>query len=245
MIAADKWIIPKIVAGQNEQLEKEADQIDERNDVLLVGFGHFGTTIARFLRANGVTATVLDNNSDQVDLLRKMGFKVFYGDATRVEILEAAGAASAKILIIAIDSPEVNMEIVKTVKKHFPGLDIMVRSKNRMDTYELLDEGIDHIYREHLDTSVRLGVDVMKKLGYRTYSAFRAGQNFIKYDESALRLLAQNRKDKKVYISAIREQIALEEELLQNDRQIVPSQHDHAWDSKDMREKILESDTKK
>jgi monovalent cation:H+ antiporter-2, CPA2 family len=245
MIVSDKWILPKIVDGQNKQFEKEADKVDERNDVLLVGFGHFGTTIARFLRANGVIATVLDNNSDQVDLLRKMGFKVFYGDASRADILEAAGAATAKILIIAIDSPELNLTIVKTVKKHFPNLEIMVRSKNRMDTYDLLDEDIHHIYREHLDTSVRLGVDVMKKLGYRTYSAFRAGQNFIKYDEAALLTLSKNRKDMKVYISAVREQIALQEELLQNDSQIVPSKNDHAWDSKDMREKILELDNKK
>lgn len=245
LIVLDKWVLPKMAKNNNEQSAKEADTVDERNTVLLVGFGHFGTTIARFLRANGVTTTVLDNNSEQVDLLRKMGFKVFYGDATRADILEAAGAAEAKILIIAIDSPEINLEIVKIVKQHFPNLEIMVRSKNRMDTYDLLDEGIDNIYREHLDTSIRLGVDVMKKLGYRTYSAFRAGQNFIKYDEAALRTLSKNRKDMKIYISAVREQIAIQEELLQNDRQTVPSANDHAWDSKEMREKILELDNQK
>jgi CPA2 family monovalent cation:H+ antiporter-2 len=245
LILLDKWILPMIASGQNESIEKEADEVDDKNDVLLVGFGHFGTTIARFLRANGVFATVLDNDSDQVDLLRKMGFKVFYGDATRVEILEAAGAAEAKILIIAIDSPEINLEIVKTVKQHFPKLDILVRSKNRTDTYELMDVGVDNIYREHLDTSIRLGVDVLKKLGHRTYSAFRAGQNFIKYDEAALRTLSKNRKDLKLYISDVRAQIALQEELLNNDRQMVPSRNDHAWDSKEMREKILEMDKQK
>lgn len=245
LLVLDKWILPKISENINAQSIKEADKVDETNEVLLVGFGHFGTTIARFLRANGVSATVLDNNSDQVELLRNMGFKVFYGDATRLEILEAAGVAEAKILIIAIDSPEINLEIVKLVKHHFPKLDILVRSKNRMDTYELMDIGADNIYREHLDTSVRLGVDVLKKLGYRTYSAFRAGQNFIKYDEAALHTLSLNRKNKKEYISAIREQIALQEELLQNDRQVVPSKNDHVWDSKDMRERILEIDQQK
>lgn len=245
LIVLDKWILPKLASVTNAQETQEADAVDEKNNILLVGFGHFGTTIARFLRANGILTTVLDNNSDQVDLLRKMGFKVFYGDATRVDILEAAGAAEAKILIIAIDSPEINLEIVKIAKHHFPNLEIMVRSKNRTDTYDFLDEGIDNIYREHLDTSVRLGVDVMKKLGYRTYSAFRAGQNFIKYDEAALRTLSHNRKDVKVYISAVREQIALQEELLQNDRQEVPSANDHAWDSKEMRERIMELDNQK
>ena len=245
LIVLDKLILPKIRAGNNRQTTKKADHIEERNNVLLVGFGHFGTTLARFLRANGVAATILDNDSDQVDLLRKMGFNVFYGDATRLDILEAAGAAEASILIIAIDSPETNLEIVKIAKHHFPNVEIMVRSKNRTDAYELLDEGIDNIYREHLDTSVRLGVDVMKKLGYRSYSAFRAGQNFIKYDEAALRTLSKNRKDMKVYISDVREQIALQEELLQNDRQVVPSANDHAWDSKEMRDKIMELDKQK
>ncbi len=244
LIVLDKWILPNLGELNKEQPQR-ADNIEERNNVLLVGFGHFGTTLARFLRANGVAATVLDNNSDQVDLLRKMGFNVFYGDATRVDILEAAGAAEASILIIAIDSPETNLEIVKIVKQHFPNLEIMVRSKNRTDAYELLDEGVENIYREHLDTSIRLGVDVMKKLGFRTYSAFRAGQNFIKYDEAALRTLSQNRKDMKVYISNVREQIALQEELLQIDRQVVPSANDHAWDSKEMREKIMELDNQK
>lgn len=245
LIVADKWILPKIVARQNSDFEKEADEVDERNDVLLVGFGHFGTTIARFLRANGVAVTVLDNDSDQVELLRNMGFNVFYGDGSRADILESAGAAEAKILIIAIDSPEVNLKVVKIAKQHFPNLDILVRSKNRMDSYEFIDVGVKHIYREHLDTSVRLGVDVLTKLGHKKYSAFRAGQNFIKYDEAALHTLSQNRKDKKLYISAVREQIALQEELLLNDRQTVPSKNDHAWDSKDMRERILELDKQK
>ncbi len=242
LIVLDKWVLPKLNDTKNKIPEREPDEIDEKHKILIAGFGHFGSTIGRFLRANGLNATILDNNSDQVDFLRKMGFKVFYGDATRLDILEAAGAAEADILIIAIGNPETSLELVKIVKHHFPNLQMMVRSKNRMDAYEFLDEGLDYVYREHLDTSVRLGVDVMKKLGYRTYSAMRAGQNFIKYDEAALKMLGKNRKDQKAYISSVREQIALQEQLLQSDKQHVPSDNDHAWDSKAMREKILEMD---
>jgi CPA2 family monovalent cation:H+ antiporter-2 len=240
LIVLDKWILPRLDDTKNKAAEREPDAIDETHKVLIAGFGHFGSTIGRFLRANGVEATILDNNSDQVDVLRKMGLKVFYGDATRVEILAAAGAAEARILIIAIGSPEISLELVKIVKHHFPNLEIFVRSQNRMDAYEFIDEGIEDVYREHLDTSIRLGVDVMRKLGYRAYSAMRAGQNFIKYDEAALKTLGLKRKDQKVYLSAVREQIALQEQLLQNDRQEAPSDNDHAWDSKAMREKILE-----
>jgi monovalent cation:H+ antiporter-2, CPA2 family len=222
-----------------EPEKKEADQIEENNKVIIAGFSHFGSTIGRFLRANGTEATYLDYNSRQVDLLRKMGFKVYYGDATRKDLLESAGAEEAKILIIAIDSPETNYELVKTVKKHFPNLEVMVRARNRVDAYELLDLGIENIYREHLDTSIKLGVDVLLKLGRRAYTANRAGLNFRKYDEKAMRELFHHRHNKKVYISEVRQQIEIQEDLLQGDIEQQPNLNDQAWDGEHMREQIL------
>ena len=210
--------------------EKEADAISGGHPVIITGFGHFGSTIGRFLRANGISATILDNDSDRVDVLRKMGFTVFYGDATRLDILKSAGADEARILIAAIDSPEINFALVEKLKKEFPRLTVMVRAKSRTDAYDLLDMGIHDIYRESLDTSVRLGVDVLIKLGFRKYSATRAGQNFIKYDEAALRTLAAHRHDQESYIFNSREQIELQEQLLTIDRETIPNVHDDAWD---------------
>jgi CPA2 family monovalent cation:H+ antiporter-2 len=218
--------------------EKQADEIDTRHQVIIAGFGHFGSTVGRFLRANGIHATILDNDSDRVDLLRKMGFKVFYGDATRVDILKSAGAEQAKILIAAIDSPEINFDLMETVKKEFPHLTVMVRAKSRIDAYELIDEGVKNIYRESLDTSVRLGIDVLIKLGIRKYTATRAGQNFIKYDELAMHKLAEHRHDQGAYILTAREQIELQEQLLMNDREVNPTLYDHAWDSDLFEEKF-------
>ena len=106
----------------------------------------------------------------------------------------------------------------------------MVRARNRMDAYELIDAGIENIYRESLETSVRLGVDTLVKLGFRKYSATRAGQNFIKYDEAALRKLAVHRHDQDSYIFNAREQISIQEELLKNDRETSPNMNDHAWE---------------
>ena len=103
--------------------KKQADDISGEHPVIIAGFGHFGSTIGRFLRANGISATILDNDSDRVDVLRKMGFKVFYGDATRLDILKSAGADHAKIMIAAIDSPEINFDLIETIKKEFPHLD--------------------------------------------------------------------------------------------------------------------------
>jgi CPA2 family monovalent cation:H+ antiporter-2 len=229
LLANERFIAPRF--GTKEKKEKEADDIDVHNPVIIAGFGHFGSTLGRFLRANGINATILDNDSDRVDLLRKMGFKVFYGDATRIDILKSAGADEARILIAAIDSPETNHDLVEKTKNKFPNLTIMVRAKSRLDAYELIDMGVKDIYRESLDTSVRLGIDVLIKLGIRKYSATRAGQNFIKYDEAALYKLSQHRHDQDTYIFNTREQIQLQEQLLTNDREVNPTLNDHAWDS--------------
>jgi CPA2 family monovalent cation:H+ antiporter-2 len=144
-----------------------------------------------------------------------------------------AGADRAKILIAAIDSPEINFDLIEKTRKEFPRLAVMVRARSRLDAYDLLDMGIENIYRESLDTSVRLGVDVLMKLGFRKYSATRAGQNFIKYDEAALSTLAAHRHDQEAYLLNTREQIALQEQLLANDREVFPNVHDDAWDKQD------------
>jgi CPA2 family monovalent cation:H+ antiporter-2 len=229
LLINERLILPRF--GTPEKVEKAADPIDLQHPVILAGFGPFGSTIGRFLRANGVEATILDNDSDRVDMLRKMGFKVFYGDATRVDILKAAGADQAKILIAAIGSPAINHDLVDKARQLFPNLEIMVRAENRFDAYEFMDMGLKDIYRETLDTSVRLGIDCLFKLGFRRYSATRAGQNFLKHDEAAMHQLAAHRHDKNIYIFNVKEQIRLQEQLLTNDREANPTLNDHAWDS--------------
>jgi CPA2 family monovalent cation:H+ antiporter-2 len=235
LLLNEKVIDPRFGTTELPQ-SKPADNIDENNRVIIAGFGHFGSTIGRFLRANGVEATILDNDSDRVDLLRKMGFKVYYGDATRVDLLRSAGAEDASIFIAAIDSPETNREIVSTVQKHFPAIRLMVRARNRMDAYELIDMGIQSIYRESLHTSVTMAVDVLQQLGYRAYTARRQGQKFIRYDEEALMSMASHRHDQKQYILKARENFRLQEDLLSLDRSQNLSENDHAWDSEEIRE---------
>jgi len=229
ILVTERFMLPRF--GTKEKEERDSDTIDEHHPVIIAGFGHFGSTIGRFLRANGIHATILDNDSDRVDLLRKMGFKVFYGDATRVDILRSAGADQAKILVTAVGSPDLTYDLVQKTQKLFPHLTIMARAQSRLDAYELIDVGVKDIYRESLDTSVRLGIDVLIKLGYRKYTATRAGQNFIKYDEAAVHKLAKLRYDQSVYIFNAREQIQLQEQMLTNDREENPTLNDHAWDS--------------
>ncbi|QQS42958.1 MAG: cation:proton antiporter [Acidobacteriota bacterium] len=229
-IVNEKLIQPRLCDGTPKE-DKPADAIEEKNKVIIAGFGHFGSTVGRFLRANGVEATFLDNDPDRVNLLRKLGFKVYYGDATRPDFLLSAGADDAEIFVSAIDDPERNYALVETLQKFFPHLELMMRANNRYDAYEFIEMGLGNIYRESLDTSVRLGVDVLRKLGGGAYTSYRAGQQFLKRDEAAMGELAEHRHDMKAYISEARARIELQEELMEKDMEDKAREQDHAWDS--------------
>lgn len=232
MLLTEKLILPRV--GTDEKEEKEADVIDEKNPVIIAGFGHFGNTVGRFLRANNIPATYLDLDSDTVDVLRKMGFKVFYGDASRYDLLEAAGAKEAKIIVIAIDDTEKRLEMIETIKKHFPHLHMLVRASNRYDAYDQMNAGMLHVYRETLDTSLRMGVDAMTLLGYRTYTAKRLARTFLKHDEKSLKRLAAIRNEEE-YITESRKYIEEIELIVQADSQ-GPILTDAGWDAESLRE---------
>ncbi|MCB0284288.1 MAG: cation:proton antiporter [Calditrichae bacterium] len=229
MLINEKLVQPFF--GTKESESPEADSIDEKNKVIIAGFGRFGSTIGRFLQANGVMATYLDIDPDNVDLLRKMGLKVFYGDASRVDLLQAAGAEDADMLIIAVDSPDKTLEIVETAQKNFPGIKIMARSYSWDDSYELLNIGINDIYRETLDSALQMGVDALCKMGYRKYQTHRAAKTFRKHDERFLRELAEMRHDKKQLISGARQRIAALESAMQTEIDKIGRDKDLGWDA--------------
>ncbi len=229
LLINDKLIQNRFVDNTKE--EKQADTVDDFNKVIIAGFSHFGSTLGRFLRTSGVEATYIDFDSRRVDLLRKIGFKVYFGDATRKDFLESAGAEQAKIIIIAISDVNIACEIIQTVQKHFPHLDIMVRAKNRVDAYKILDYHVTNIYRDYLETSIKMGVDTLVKLGHRAYTATRSGRKFINYDENDLLELYEHHKDEKEYIHLTNKKIQYQEEVLQSDIEHQPNLNDHAWDT--------------
>jgi CPA2 family monovalent cation:H+ antiporter-2 len=233
MLFTERVLLARV--GTREAPARAADAPEEQHRVIIAGFSHFGSTVGRFLRANGVEATVLDNDSDRVDLLRRMGFKVYYGDVTRADLMEAAGAADAAILVSAIEDPEIALKLVATAKKHFPHLRLLVRARHRFDAFELMDAGVTDVYRQHLDTSIRLGEDVLRHLGYRAYTAHRSGLKFRRYDEAAMARLAPLRHNLSEYITSARQEIEQEEALLLADRAIDPTEGEHAWDSEELR----------
>jgi CPA2 family monovalent cation:H+ antiporter-2 len=240
-IINERFLLPKI--GTKESIKRPMDHIAKSQKVILVGFGHFGSTVGRFLRSHGIEATILDQDSNRVDFLRKMGFEVYYGDATRIDLLESAGIAEAKILICAIDNPSVTKSVVKLVKEKYPHVELMIRAKNRYDAYDLLNMGIENIYRETLDTSLSLAKDVLSKLGFRKYTLTRQVQNFIKYDEESLRRLAAEPKQDDNYIFKARKELEEQEKLLDADFKRGVVEYDNHWDSEHIR-KLLENSKK-
>ena len=234
MLLNEKILQPRV--GTQEIAEREADAIDEENPVIIAGFGSFGSVVGRLLRANGIGTTVLEYDSDRVDLLRRLGLKVFYGDASRLDLLKAAGAERAKLLVLAIDAHEKRMELVQAVRKHFPHLVLLARAGNRRQAYDLLEAGVEHVYREKLDSGLRTGVDALRLLGRRGYQAFRAAHKFRTHDEAAVRELAEMRHDQKLYLYTARQRIGDLEALLLSDVEDSGETRDLGWDTETLRE---------
>ena len=219
----DMFLLPKV--GTKTASEERADIPEDMddNEVIIAGFGHFGSTVSRLLHANNISMTILDHDSERVDILRKMGYKVFYGDATRVELLKAAHASKAKLFIACVDNPEVNLKMAEIVRKNFPNVKIMVRARNRIDAYNFIDIGIDNYYRETLYTAVHLGVDALTSLGMRRYTATRQGYKFIKYDTHTTQKLSKKRHDQKAYFDTLRNEINMQEDILKTDLYVFKS----------------------
>ncbi len=233
----EKLILPKV--GTEELAEKiQPDRIEEKNPVIIAGFGRYGNIAGRFLKANGIGTTVLEIDSDRVELLRKLGLKVYYGDATREDLLKSAGAEDAQLIIIALDSPGKCLELVETVKKHFPHLHVLVRAQDRSDAYEFMDAGVLKVYRETFESSLRMGVDALKLLGRRSYQAHRAMNIFRNHDNKALKHLAAIRGDRKQYINHAREKILELEKFIEADMEDRTLDHDAGWDVETLKDEF-------
>ncbi|MBW3521019.1 MULTISPECIES: monovalent cation:proton antiporter-2 (CPA2) family protein [unclassified Chryseobacterium] len=219
LIINDRLITPKFIK-EIPEVRSDFDILDgniSQKKIIIVGFGHFGSTVGRLLKANKISATVLDRDSDRVKLLRSYGFKVYYGDATRIPVLRAAGIEEAEILVLCLDDPDDNRFVAELVREQYPNVKIFVRAKNRIDAYEYLDKGIDNIYRETLGTAVEMAVDVLQETGMRKYAARRLGQRFMAIDKASIRKLAKSKDDEDIRLFTTKELLQREEELLAYD----------------------------
>jgi monovalent cation:proton antiporter-2 (CPA2) family protein len=203
MMFDERIIQPRFADGD---FLREADKIEHDGvDAIIAGHGRFGMTIGRVLNAQGKRTAMLDIDSSQVDSLRKFGFKVFYGDALRLDLLEAAGAREAKLLVIALDDREKITELVKLAQHNFPNLTLLVRVFDRAHAHEVIRLGVVHVHRELFGSSMDMTHDALRLLGKDETEARRIVATFRELDDKLLRKAAEYAGDEKKLIDLARQ----------------------------------------
>jgi monovalent cation:proton antiporter-2 (CPA2) family protein len=201
-------------------------------DVLIAGYGRFGQVVGRILTANGHKTSVLENSVEQIELIRRFGSNAFYGDAGRVDLLRAAGAEKARILVVAIDDRDKAAEIVELAKEAFPHLTILARAFDRRHAYVLLERGADGIERELFEGGLAMASRTLVALGWRAYRAERAARLFRRHDLHLFEELRGAWGDDERYVSAVRESSPRMDDLLRADvARLQPQAADSGWDT--------------
>jgi len=220
-----------LVRRYNDKEESDEKHFvqDDEPQVIIVGFGRFGQVIGRLLMANKMRITVLERDISAVGLMRTYGYKVYYGDATELELLRASGAEKAKSIVITCNELEDTMEIVHLCQQHFPHLNILARARGRVEAHELLQAGVTHFSRETFSSALELGKKALVTLGMHPHSAYRAQQHFRRLDMRMLReLVPQNRGDV-AQISRVKEARRELEDIFQSEMHNERRQLD-GWD---------------
>jgi len=189
-MAYDRFIMRRL----DREAEREPDTILETNPVIVAGFGRFGQVPVRVLRGLGIGATVIDHDPGQIDTVRRFGFKAYYGDATRLDLLESAGAERARVLLLAIDDSDAALAAVRRIRARFPRLEVLARARSRTDAFEYAELGIPAI-REVFDSSLEAARRLLVTLGYEEEAARRIVARFREYDETQLVQNARHRHD--------------------------------------------------
>ena len=202
----------------------------QNTPVIIAGFGRFGQVIGRLLVVNGIPVTVLDNSALHIEQVRRFGFKVYYGDAGRADLLRLAGAENAKLLVIAIDDREKISSMVRMAKRQFPQLTILTRAYDVIHYHELQKLGADYIERELFRGALSLGEKVLQTLGMRAFHAHRSILQFALHDSVIVEQLAQHQFESKHFVSLAKQAHQEFLEILQADKQHQQQAIDHAWD---------------
>jgi len=229
----DAWAVRQ----QNQQPQQESDVENSESPVIIAGFGRYGQILGRLLLSNGIVPTVLDHDSDTIQTMTKFGFKVYYGDASRMDVLEAAGALHAKILVIAVDDVQAINAIVSSAKQHFPHLILMARAKDVAHIYQLRQLGVDHIERELFEASLRQGRDVLTQLGMGQYEAKELADRFraANYQLIDKMQLVREQQDEKSYIQLLRQSREELQRQLERESRDAPQRYQGGYSSADHR----------
>ncbi|MHB8621805.1 MAG: monovalent cation:proton antiporter-2 (CPA2) family protein [Sulfuricaulis sp.] len=204
--------------GQAAVKPKAFDKIEAREHrVIIAGFGRFGQMIARTLSMKKIAITVLEASFEQVDFVRKYGNKIYFGDASRLDLLRAARVDLAEVFVLAIDDVEASIKTAEMVKKHYPHLKIYARARNRVHAYRLMDVGVDKLIRETFLSSIELARDVLVALGHSEAEANEAVRRFREHDEALLERQHMVYRDEAQLIASARQGAEELERLFEQD----------------------------
>ncbi|WP_395317321.1 glutathione-regulated potassium-efflux system protein KefC [Variovorax sp. UC74_104] len=176
LVLLDRFVLPRYSRNTGTKLEEISEQQDAK--VLICGFGRYGQIVGRMLMSQGLRVTVLDHDADTVEGLRQFGFRVFYGDATRLDLLRTAGAGTAKVIVVAVDDIEQSLEIVDLVKENFPQARIIARARNVTHLFQLRDRGVTEVEREVFESSLRSARATLEALGWPAHEARESAMRF-------------------------------------------------------------------
>ncbi|MBB1631389.1 MULTISPECIES: glutathione-regulated potassium-efflux system protein KefC [Cupriavidus] len=226
LLAFDRLVAPRLA-----RLARRPDDViaPQDNPVLIAGFGRFGQIIGRLLYAQGIGVTVLDHDPDQIEFLRQYDFKVFYGDATRMDLLESAGAERARILVVAIDGMEDSLALIDSVRARFPHLQIYARARHVSHVYQLKDRGVHLFEREVFEGSLLLGRRVLEGLGYDPVQARSVALRFRRHNIAAIERFYPHYTDQKKLVSLARQARDELEEMFRQDRDQRRQREEEDW----------------
>ncbi len=238
LVALERLVLPRVTEKAPARAHDQIEHAD--NPVVLAGFGRVGQVIGRMLRLSGTGVTVLDLDPTMVDMLRRLGQQVHYGDASRLELLEAAGCRKAKLFVLAIDDVEKSVEVAELVLRHFPGLPILARARNRTHDYRLRKLGITHIHRETMGSAAEMAVDALMLTGMRAHTAHRIARSWRDHDEASLRRMSSLfGKTQDEFFDSARKAIAAAEQAMREEHaSVLGREHDAAWDNELLRQGV-------
>jgi len=222
-------VLARLEAGGGDR-EQEADAIDEEEArVIVAGFGRFGQISGRLLLSSGVKMVILDHDPDHIETLRKFGMKVFYGDATRVDLLESAGAARAEVLINAIDDPEASLHLTELAKEHFPHLRIIARARDVDHYIRLRQMGVEDPERETFEAALKTGRQALEGLGLGAYEARERADRFRRFNHDMIEEMANAEDGGQGRVAVFKRTSAMLTEIIAEDRAHLSVTQRHGW----------------
>lgn len=229
LIFNDKAVSPILVRWQNKL---EYDEVkDEETPIIIAGFGRFGLVIGRLLLANGFNVTIIDSNPANVEILRKFGFKLYYGDVTRAQVLEKAGIQNARLLILSMAEYDNALKIAKYVRNKYPNLKVLARAKDVYHAFEFFKLNVKTVQREMFNSASELGAKALHNLGFTRYEAYRAARVFKHHDELVLMELYEHwLEDQSRFIKETQRFSEQLSETLQAEKNFSIHDADCAWD---------------